>query len=124
MRGNVPVRFGKGPMEKGQQWYLASGLLHGQSRIIPKFTLISQVHPHIALRQDGMCSASGFFGNSWDWVWMHGQGFPPGFLNARLFSVSHISLRFCSSNSPTVSGAGQTHGIPTFTKTSVFFIRG
>ncbi len=29
MRGNVPVRFGKGPMEKDQQWYLASGLLHG-----------------------------------------------------------------------------------------------
>lgn len=31
MRGNVPVRFGKGPMEKDQQWYLASGLLHGHT---------------------------------------------------------------------------------------------
>jgi putative transposase len=28
MRRKVPVRFGKGRMEKGQQWYLVSRLLH------------------------------------------------------------------------------------------------
>jgi hypothetical protein len=29
MHANVPVRFGKGPMEKDRRWDLASGLLHG-----------------------------------------------------------------------------------------------
>jgi hypothetical protein len=48
---------------------------HGASRI-------SQLHPHGALRQDGLRHADGFFGKRWDGLWMHGQGFPPLVLDA------------------------------------------
>ena len=61
------------------------------------------LHPHIALRQDGMRDADGFFWNTWDWLRMHGHGFPPRFMNSFFFSVSHISSQSRFANSPTIS---------------------
>jgi len=49
---------------------------------VQRSSRISHLHPHVALRQDGMRDAGGLFWKSWDRLWMHRQGFPPGFINA------------------------------------------
>lgn len=41
--GNVPVWFGKGPMEKDQSWYQAFGLFHSATPIGKENTICSRV---------------------------------------------------------------------------------
>jgi len=50
--------------------------------LIQGSSLISHLEIHIPLRQDCTRYTSRFFRNSRDRVWMHGHGFPPGFIRA------------------------------------------
>jgi hypothetical protein len=53
---------------------------------------ISHPHPHIALRQDGMREADGFFWNGRDRLAMHGHGLPPLFMDSFVFvSIAYVS---------------------------------
>src|SRR5215472_3816961 len=50
--------------------------------LVQRCEFISHLHPHVALGQDCMRDADGFFWESWDWLGMHGHGLPPCFSDA------------------------------------------